>query len=314
MLNDKDYKAVERQFDTYYEGIVLPKLQQIEVKRKEMLRIFCSLSVFVILWIGFVVKQLMEHSGKYLSEYGLLSCIIILLACWPMFSYYRKSKESLLPILASFWGNFDYSYQKSFPEKIIQQSRIIKSYDRFLTDDCFEGIYKDVPVSVFEYELYKRGYRHYNGRTSAYYYKSAQGILFKARMNKEFQGQTIIVKDSGFFNKFKQYKNLQRVGLESPEFEKAFEVYSDNQVEARYLLTTVMLEYVMKLKTIFPKIELSFFAEHVLINIETKKNMFECSSFFHSIINKKRIYQNFEELYLLFSIIECLHLTSSKKA
>jgi hypothetical protein len=142
--------------------------------------------------------------------------------------------------------------------------------------------------------------------------KICSGIIFYSQMNKNFKGQTIIVKDKGFLNRFTIYKNLKRVGLEAVEFEKLFEVYSDDQIEARYLLTTVMLEYLMELRNKFKQFELSFFDNHVLINIITKRNMFECNSFFTSLINKKRIDKTIEELYLLFSIIDTLRINQEK--
>ena len=78
-------------------------------------------------------------------------------------------------------------------------------------------------------------------------------------MNKKFKGQTIVIKDRGWLNKLTHFKNLQRVGLESPEFEKAYEVYSEDQIEARYLLTAVMLEYMLRAKKNYPAITFSFF-------------------------------------------------------
>ena len=97
------------------------------------------------------------------------------------------------------------------------------------------------------------------------------GIIFYASKNKNFKGQTIIVKDKGFLNKPVSYNKLKRVGLESIEFEKSYEVFSDNQIEARYLLTTVALGYLIELKRKFDKVEISFFDNHVFINIKTKK-------------------------------------------
>ena len=144
------------------------------------------------------------------------------------------------------------------------------------------------------------------------YVPAGRGIIFYAQMNKNFAGQTIVVKDKGLFNKLTRYKNLERAGLESPEFEKVFDVYTDNQVEARYILTTVMLEYMIELRQSFPKIEFSFFSSHVLVKIETLKNMFECSSFFRSAINRRRIEESFTELYLLFSIIATLRLNQNR--
>ena len=47
-----------------------------------------------------------------------------------------------------------------------------------------------------------------------------------------------MLKDSGWLNLFKKIGWPERVKLEDVSFERQFEVFSDNQIEARYLLTT----------------------------------------------------------------------------
>jgi hypothetical protein len=73
-----------------------------------------------------------------------------------------------------------------------------------------------------------------------------------------------------------------------------------------------MLGYLIELKRKFDKVEISFFDNHVFINIKTKKNMFECSSFFTTIINKKRIEKAFEDLCLIISIVDTLRINQDK--
>lgn len=229
-----------------------------------------------------------------------------------MLNYYKKSKESLLPLIVGFFGDFTYEYQKRISPELLKRSKIISAYDSFETDDSFIGSYENTPISITEYRLYrKRTVRMKNGYQTINV-KSGSGVIFSAVMNKKFNGETIVVKDKGWLNRFTHYKNLQRVGLESSEFEKKYEVYSSDQIEARYLLTTVMLEYMLEVGKIFSKVTYSFFDETIFINIETKENLFECTSFFRSIINPKRINQNFKELYYLFAIIKILRLNQKK--
>ena len=144
------------------------------------------------------------------------------------------------------------------------------------------------------------------------YVKNGMALLFVAQMNKNFKGKTIVTKDRGILNKITKYKNLQRVSLEDVLFEKKYEIYSDDQIEARYILTTSMMERMIKLSEIFSKIEYNFFDNKVYININTKKNLFECNSFFRTLINYKRIKKSFDELYLIFSIIKIIKLNEKQ--
>lgn len=309
MQNNPEYLQEKESFNAYYETTVLPELQKIEARRKKYLLRFILIGLFIIFWCislmsdGALLKE--NISGDVA---GVVFCFSILALCWPLLSYYKKSKESLLPVLAGYFGQFSYACRAPLNETLLKQSKIMKKYDVLDTDDSFSGQYDGVGVNFAEYILRDLKYEKKDGVKRPVYIKKACGIIFIAQMNKNFSSQTIVVKDKGWLNKFAHYKNLQKAGLESPEFEKQFEVYTDNQIEARYLLTVVMLNYMLEVKKAFPNVEFSFFDKNVFINIELKKNLFEISSFFTSIINKKRIKKSFYELYLLFSIIKILRL------
>lgn len=312
-----EYIDTQNQFNHYYEEKVLPILQSVEKTRKRYFYTFMLIIIALILWLGYTVNHLQERingATEGNGMYGLVGCITILLLCWPMLSYYRRSKESMLPVLANFFGEFSYLYNPELPLELMEESMLFRTKGQMRGEDCFSGTYQDVAVRIMEYHRFKEERRYneeYQRRENVYVSKD-RGLIFYAAMNKQFEGKTLVVKDKGWLNIITKYQNLQRVGLESPEFEKKFEVYSDNQIEARYILTPVMLEYMEKLQDTFSKIEFSFFKQHVMIKIETKKNTFECSNFFRSVINKKRIAQNFDELYLLFSIITTLRLNQKQ--
>lgn len=316
-----EYITAKNKFSAYYAENILPVLHRIEQRRKKYLCIFLLLCCFVASWLGYVFFRLQSGltavSGTVAEEngvYGAIGCLLVLFACWPMFSYYKYGKENLLPLLAHFFGEFSYSFCPELPETLLDRSQLFKGYDKITGDDGFNGVYDGIAVNIAEYSASRLRHQRdsRSGRIRNVYVLAGRGIIFYAQMNKNFAGQTIVVKDKGLFNKLTRYKNLERAGLESPEFEKVFEVYTDNQVEARYILTTVMLEYMIELRQSFPKIEFSFFSSHVLVKIETLKNMFECSSFFRSAINRRRIEESFTELYLLFSIITTLRLNQNR--
>lgn len=314
MKNTPEYLSAKQNFALYYQQRMLPILQKIEKERVKHLRIFLIMLPLVAIWFVYVLmnNNLTENEarGDYNAILGPLGVVIVLLLSWPMLSYYKKSKEGILPLLAGFFGQIDYEYQSGLSKETLSESQLIKSYDKLEIDDSFTGMYENTTVNITEYKLYKLRVsvsdKGAEGRT--HYNKIGGGILFYAKMNKSFAGQTLVVKDKGFFNRFSCPKKKKRISLESPEFEKKFEVYGNNQVESRYILTPVMMEYMLELTKNFSNIEFSFFKEHVLINITTSENMFECSSFFRSLLNQRRIEKSFDELYLLFAIIKTLRL------
>lgn len=315
MEADSQFIVEKQKFDKYYTQNILPRLQTIEKTRKKYFRWFISLCLIVLAWIIYIAvnfKQRMSDTTNYNSGLDIVMCIVVLAVCLPMFLYYKKSKESILPLVIDYFGDFQYGYKANLSDKLLEVSRIIPQYDRLDTDDTFLGTYEDVAINLTEYTLRKQVKTKRDNTIQYTYAKAGHGIIFQSQMNKNFLGQTIVVKDKGILNKFTHYKGFNRVGLESPEFEKAYEVFSDNQIEARYILTATMLEYMLLLKQSFPNISYSFFDNQVLINIEIKENFFECSSFFRSIINQKRIDKIFTQFYQLFAIIKTLQLNQKK--
>ena len=63
-----------------------------------------------------------------------------------------------------------------------------------------------------------------------------EGIVLSMPHHDKFLGHTIVRRDLGKRNP-QQVNGLKRVGFASLEFENKFEVYSDDQVEARFLLS-----------------------------------------------------------------------------
>ena len=98
--------------------------------------------------------------------------------------------------------------------------------------------------------------------------------------------------------------------MEDVVFEKEFEVYSQNQIEARYLLTTAFMERMLKLKELYKgkKIQFSFQDSKVLIAINTKKNMFEPCTLLKTNLRQAQVYKVFEQFMTIFSVVDMLKL------
>lgn len=98
---------------------------------------------------------------------------------------------------------------------------------------------------------------------------------------------------------------LNDVMLEDPNFAKRFNVYSSDQVEARYLITTSFMERFQNLNTAFgaKKAKCSFYDDKIMFAITSSKNLFEISNFWESLENPKTINSLFAELYSVYQMI-----------
>lgn len=108
----------------------------------------------------------------------------------------------------------------------------------------------------------------------------------------------------------RNHKKLENVSLEDISFDKRFNVYSKNQIEARYLLTPSFMEKLNNLQTSFGtrNIKCSFFDNKIIFAISTKKDLFEIGSLFSPLTTPKLIYKFVDELASIYDIIDYFKL------
>lgn len=108
----------------------------------------------------------------------------------------------------------------------------------------------------------------------------------------------------------KKEEKLYPIKLEDPLFSQKFNIYSSDQVEARYLLTPTFMERFQNLKTVFgaKKVKCSFYNDQIMIAISTKKNLFEIGKFTKSLENPDSINEFYDELSSIYKMIEYFKL------
>ena len=319
---DRIFLEQQNKFNSYYEQVLRPKLEQSDKIRRRYLGIF-----FILLLMATVFYPLMIYAILTMSTDGLVglgsilgaSGFVILTLRGPIYFYKKKVKNNIMSDFANFFGTFSYENGKYLPDNLLIKSELFKNYNTHSGDDYFYGTYKDVGIMISEEKLQKitvsyetstniDGYttKKQNTRKKTIF----QGICILLTMNKNFKGRTVVLKDKGLFNVFKHISGLQRVKLEDIRFEELFEVYSSDQIEARYLLTAAFMERMLKLSELYggKSIQFSFKDNQLLLAIPTKKDMFEACSFFRSNVNKKKIDKVFEQFYTVFSVVDILKL------
>ena len=98
--------------------------------------------------------------------------------------------------------------------------------------------------------------------------------------------------------------------MEDPRFEKAFEVFSSEQIEARYLLTVSFMERLLELGEIFDnaEIQLCFENNNLLMLIPLRKSIFEPGPITEPEDFIDDAQSLLREMHLIFQIIKTLKL------
>lgn len=134
------------------------------------------------------------------------------------------------------------------------------------------------------------------------------GQLFVIDYPKRFLGSTVILRDMGPLNVLmRPGKEYSQVGLASPVFEKAFEAWSTDQVEARDLLDPVVLERFQELERLFggKKLRAAFDEGKLLIAIETGDRL-NIGTMFAPLQGPARVEKILREFDVIFDLIDVL--------
>lgn len=160
----------------------------------------------------------------------------------------------------------------------IQRLRLLPNYDRSKFEDLFRGGYKECPFELYEGHLEQR---HTDSKGRTRYSTVFRGQLIRMHFPREFLGITIVRRDAGVFNAFGGAMGLKRVGLEDPVFERAFEVWGNDQVEARYILHPVLMQRLLDLETVLKgkRMRCAFEGGDLLVAVEGG-NLFEPGDLF----------------------------------
>ena len=216
-------------------------------------------------------------------------------------------KIQIFPTLFKIFGEkFHYSHDVDINLKDLdKKAKIIPRYDNYSLEDHVIGHFDDLNFEIFEAQLIQNSGSGMQQRSMTVF----KGPIISIEMNKNFTSKTVIRSNSLTSKLFSSY---ERLTLEDPIFEKEFDVYTTDQIEGRYLLTTSFMERLLHLSEFFDsQIECSFFDNKLLIMANApQRNLFESSSAsIHSPINLAQDLNNIiTEMGLIKEIVTILKL------
>ncbi|WP_257236274.1 DUF3137 domain-containing protein, partial [Nostoc sp. 'Peltigera malacea cyanobiont' DB3992] len=159
----------------------------------------------------------------------------------------------------------------------------------YIFGSIFQG--KNIEYKKFEAEVF----RNQITRASVVF----KGLFFKAKFNKNMRTVTIV--QPKFLNANINTINLakkQVIKLEDPEFAKFFTVYGDDQIEARYVLSTNLMDKIVNFrKKTNRNIYISFVDDMIYIAIEEaiENNIFD-PNLYKSVLSFAPLREYFETL------------------
>lgn len=139
--------------------------------------------------------------------------------------------------------------------------------------------------------------------------KHFRGLLVEIDMNKDFEGHTFILERNNIKdNKMVDTSAYEEVKLEDVDFGKKFRVWSQNQIEARYILTTAFMERIKAIKQVFKAkyVRAAFKDKKIILAIHTGHDMFQMAGL--NSMTKETFIQLFNEICAVLDLIDILKL------
>lgn len=313
--------------DTGFLNQIRPLLNRLEELRKKKRRNF-QLRVVVGVIFLLLAPNIFVVENKLLGfmpidpekNFGMILFFFLcfLVYRWvlrPRRDYHLAYKDKMLPQLAGLFGDFSYKAGGRIPNDILDQSLIIPGHERNWTEDLFEGEYKGTGIQFLEMKMGKR--RWWKRRESYKTVFKGLVVLISLPENKFF-GHTIICKDvSSFLEWFKEKgTGFQKADLIDPDFEKQFDVYTNDQMEARYLLDPAIIERIKALSDIYEteSISAAFYKDKMLVLIPCSENLFEPPRLEVEVANPVVLLKIKKEINHILHLIDLLKLYDANKA
>lgn len=292
-------------FSAFYTAEILPALEVQETARlavvdkiKQTVPLICgatliAMAIAIYLRAPFLAYAIISGGGVIIGTAT---------ASHMMRDIRSNTKQNIVGGVCRFLG-------WSFTEKIEEPANfeyftyldlITTNYTRASFEDLIAGEAHGAGFQFYEAHLEKR---EGSGKNRKWVTKF-RGQVLALSFDQEFLGKTIVLRDNGMFNR-KQRADMKRVGLVDPVFEKIFEAYGTDQVEARYLLTPTFMQRLVDLEYSVDgkNIRFGFVGGQLLIAIETE-NRYEPGSMFKPLIETARTQKTLDEIGAIYDVID----------
>ncbi|MDX2007265.1 MAG: DUF3137 domain-containing protein [Meiothermus sp.] len=275
---------MQKSFNEFYQA-VRPTLEQLEKER----RVALSRSAWAV---GIaVVAGLLVTLGIFLvnpdnDPSGAIFALLFFAVAgygyaeWRHLGPFRRRfKLEVIERLVKFVSSeLHYDPSAGVGERAYRDSLLFpRSHDRFRQEDLIAGTVGQTRLRVSEIHSEYRT-RDSKGRTN--WHTIFRGLFFVLDFPKRFNGTTLVLPDGtgwlgGLGDAMQGWDSRgELVKLEDPEFERLFVVQGTDQVEARYLLSTSMMERIKELRKRGP-LYMAFTGGNLYVGISSSRDLFE---------------------------------------
>lgn len=239
---------------------------------------------FAVVLFGDIVANALGLSSTAAAVLGVASFgLVIVGAVWAVVKYLvpgmtahadyksRFKREIATEVFRIVCPTATYSPTAGLARQDFDEAGLFTTQGSFSSDDRVHGTIGQTP---FEAAEVRRTYS--TGGKSSRLVMVFHGLFFHIDFNKSLRGITLVQPESAPSDRIGSREGLLPVMLENPAFEKAFAVYASDEVEARYVLTPVMMDRILALRARIDKpIFLAFKHSRAYLAVHFGRSLFE---------------------------------------
>jgi hypothetical protein len=304
-----EHHAEFKGFSKHFEREIRPQLSERDsVRQTAVKRGLIAIGVFIALglaasayiglhvqpdsWVPLFVPLVLGPAIGFASFWGFTQAIS------------QETKGRIVTAVTEFLGwQFDAKVSDFDMTPYRDHFLLTKRFDRSSFEDRLAGQAHGAAFDSVEAHLERRD-RDSKGRTR--WVTVFRGQLMRLDFPTKTFGRTVVLRDAGIFNK-KKRGDMKRVGLSSPKFEKTFEAYGTDQVEARVILDPVFMQRMIDLEASVEgkRIRFAFVDNDLFIAVETG-NRYEAGSMLQPLDAPERMQRILDEVGVIYDIVDGL--------
>ena len=304
VLNDK-----AALYDFYDRELRYVLLAQERIRKTSQRNFFIAAGVLVglLMWGVIAIFPMANPKERWwtLLMGVAISGILVRITYKYSSSYFRKSfKDNIVSRLVTFLDEgLRFSAGGCVPRISFEDSRLFRNINYYRGEDLIHGEVSGLEFAFSEVHA-QREKRDSKGRKTKQ--TIFRGMFFAIELPERVPSTTMVYPRMASQPRFS--REVERIKLEDPIFERTFNVYADDQVGARLLLTTHFMEQVMALRKLCKQTPyLSFSRKHLYIAVPSRENLLE-ASLFQSVLNPLTVRRFISELDTVLSMTRELRL------
>lgn len=291
---DRPFNTHIKNFDAFFDLELAPEIERLAKLREELWGVTIKSSMWTIAFVAALMLIGMFFFKAGPAVLFLLIAGVIGSAAIIGINYSKEKKiyntsfkeEVIKKMMYGIDDRLNFQPTLSINRQDYQLSQIFKKrVDRYNGEDLVEAQVDKTKLQFSELHTeYKTVTTDSKGRRQTHWSTIFKGVFFTIDFNKAFKSSTVVLPDYNqqiFGDLFKSFQlgkrgNAKLVNMDNPEFEKQFKVYSEDAIEAHYLLSPNLMERIMHLKEKFDQnIYLSFSNSKLYLAISNNENLFE---------------------------------------